>query len=134
VNWAQEYDRRVASGAPIRAAGDLGNFQVQDDAGNWFHRAPGNIDCPCGRDAAGRRVDPFVAVGRADDGEMIDGHYVPFWRMSEFLAERQVAAEVVLAEQARAAATVPEPAPTLYLVAKPDPPGPTRADQAARAS
>lgn len=109
MSWEQEYDRRVASGAPTRMAGDLGNFQVQDDRGVWFHRAPGSIDCPCGRDAAGRRVDPFVAAGRADEGEMIDGHYVPFWAREEFFAER--AARLAPPAPEPATEPVPEPLP-----------------------
>jgi hypothetical protein len=85
--WAAEYDRRVAAGARTRPAGDLGNYQVQDDRGNWFHRAPGNIDCPCGRDANGNRVDPWIAAP-AEAFEWINGHYVPFWRLDEARAEQ----------------------------------------------
>ena len=128
--WAAEYDRRVAAGARTREAGNLGYRQVQDDHGNWFHRAPGNIDCPCGRDErTGQRVDPFVSAP-ADAGEMIGGHYIPFWRLEEHLAEL-AAAELARAE----AAATPEPAPALYLVPEPDYPGPTgESGQVTRAS
>jgi hypothetical protein len=119
--WAAEYDRRVAAGARTRPAGDLGNYQVQDDRGNWFHRAPGNIDCPCGRDANGNRVDPWIAAP-SEAFEWINGHYVPFWRLDEARAEQ--AAELARAEAA--ALIEPEPAPALYLVApEPDYPSPT---------
>lgn len=122
--WAAEYDRRVAAGARTREAGNLGYRQVQDDHGNWFHRAPGNIDCPCGRDErTGARVDPFVAAP-AEEFEMINGHYVPFWRLAE------VRAELARAE----AAASPEPAPALYLVPEPDYPSPAgKCDQVSRA-
>lgn len=86
---------------------DLGNYQVQDDRGNWFHRAPGNRDCPCGRDAAtGERVDPYLAAP-SESFEWIGGHYVPFWRRDEFLAER--AAELTPEPEPAPAEWEPEP-------------------------
>ena len=95
--WADEYDRRIADGAPTRVAGDLGNVQVQDDRGRWFHRAPGSLDCPCGRDERGRRVDPYIntaTAAGANDGEMRGGHFIPFWQLEREAEEAERAVPV----------------------------------------